>query len=142
MSNPLVLMDAGPLAALIDRRDRFHQWARQLTETLPTPCVTSESVVSEAAHILRRGGVPTEHLFNLLERQSVLVAFNFQDESKAIATMIAKYADVPMSVADATLVRLSEIHDASLVFTIDSDFRIYRKHGRWQIPLIIPDGIR
>ena len=44
-----------------------------------------------------------------------------------------------MSLADATLVRLAELHDNAAVFTLDSDFRIYRKHGRRQIPLIIPE---
>ncbi len=52
--------------------------------------------------------------------------------------MIRKYKDLPMSLADASLVRLAERHSGSSVFTLDSHFRIYRKHGRQQIPVIMP----
>jgi predicted nucleic acid-binding protein len=56
-----------------------------------------------------------------------------------VAKLVSRYIDVPMSLADACLVRLAEQDDASAVMTLDSDFRIYRKNGRQIIPTIMPD---
>jgi predicted nucleic acid-binding protein len=61
---------------------------------------------------------------------------------EAVATQMAKHRDVPMSLADACLVRMSELHDRARVFTLDSDFKRYRRHGRQAIPLIIPGPTR
>ena len=59
-------------------------------------------------------------------------------ERQALWKLIRKYEDLPMSLADACLVRLAELHPAARVFTLDSHFRVYRKNGRQQIPVIIP----
>ena len=67
------------------------------------------------------------------------VAFNLEDEKHAVRRLLEKYADVPMSFADACLVRMTELYPDSTVFTTDSDFKIYRKHGRQPIPLIFPE---
>ncbi|MEQ1752344.1 MAG: hypothetical protein ABL974_23185 [Prosthecobacter sp.] len=66
------------------------------------------------------------------------MAFDFMTEATAIRTLIHRYRSVPMSLADACLVRLSEKHENCGVFTVDSDFNIYRRHGRKTIPLLAP----
>jgi predicted nucleic acid-binding protein len=53
-----------------------------------------------------------------------------------------KYRDVPMSLADACLVRMSEVYSNGTVFTLDSDFRVYRRNGRQAIPLLSPGSVR
>ena len=58
-----------------------------------------------------------------------------------IATPMRRYRNVPMSLADACLVRLSEVRRQSTVFTLDSEFRIYRRHGRLTIPTLMPAGV-
>ncbi len=63
---------------------------------------------------------------------------DLDDHSQAVAALIAKYQDVPMSLADACLVRMAEVHDRHVVFTLDSDFSIYRKHGRSPIAVLVP----
>lgn len=68
-----------------------------------------------------------------------LIAFSYEEEKPAIRKMLEKYADVPMSFADACLVRMSELYPDSVVFTLDSDFKIYRRNGRQPIPLIFPE---
>lgn len=67
------------------------------------------------------------------------VAFAFEDEKQSVKRLLEKYADVPMSFADACLVRMSELYPDSAVFTTDNDFTIYRRNGRQQIPLIFPE---
>ncbi|MND09493.1 hypothetical protein D3C83_328720 [compost metagenome] len=57
-----------------------------------------------------------------------------------MARLVAKYREIPMAVADACLVRMAELRTDARVFTIDSDFKIYRRHGRQAIPLIFPEG--
>lgn len=70
----------------------------------------------------------------------VAVEFDLNAESGTVAELVAQYASVPMSLADACLVRMAEQHAGSQILTIDSDFRIYRMHRRRSIPLLMPHG--
>ncbi len=74
----------------------------------------------------------------MLLRRAVALSFRLDEHLKEVHQLRAKYADVPMSVADASLVRMAEQLSRSAVLTLDEDFRIYRKHGRRVIPLILP----
>ena len=74
--------------------------------------------------------------------QGVLsVTFNVPAEIDRLLKLQQTYRNVPMSLADACLVRMSELHSSSRVFTIDSDFHIYRRHGRQMIPVLTPPGV-
>jgi len=77
-------------------------------------------------------------VLELLESGLVRVAFHLEEEISAVRKLVTRYQSVPMALADASLVRMSELRSQSSVLTCDSDFRIYRKHGRMIIPLIIP----
>jgi len=68
-----------------------------------------------------------------------VVTFSYEDQKVFIGRLLKKYADVPISFADACLVRMAELHPDSAVFTLDSDFKIYRRNGRQAIPLIFPE---
>jgi predicted nucleic acid-binding protein len=137
MGNPVIL-DTGPLVAFIDREDAFHRWASAQLRSLEPPFLTCEAVISESLFLLRhtRNGVPT--LWNLLQEDLIRVAFDLDDHLAPVARLIAKYQEVPMSLADACLVRMSELHATARVFTLDADFRLYRRNGRQTIPLIYP----
>jgi uncharacterized protein len=78
-------------------------------------------------------------LLALLERELVIPAFNLAGELPAVSELMRRYENVPMSLADACLVRMAESDRDPAVLTLDSDFRIYRKHRREIIPLIFPD---
>ena len=133
-------MDAGPLVALLDRRDRFHEWATsQLTACRP-PLWTCEAVVAEAAHLLRRIH-GQETLLELLRRGVVAVFLRLSDEVVRVQKLMTRYDDVPMSLADACLVRMAELNEDDAVMTLDDDFRIYRKNGRQVIPAIMPGEV-
>jgi len=74
-----------------------------------------------------------------LERGVIRIGLTVQQEQADLRALMHRYRNRPMSLADACLVRLSEIHAASEVFTLDSDFRIYRRHGNKVIPVLTPD---
>jgi predicted nucleic acid-binding protein len=74
----------------------------------------------------------------LLQRRAVLVNFDFNDDMESVLKLLQKYADVPMSLADACLVRMTEILSDPIVLTTDSDFRVYRRHSRQVIPCVMP----
>jgi len=77
-------------------------------------------------------------ILGLVREGHVQVPFRLQDEAAAVAELLARYASVPMSLADGCIVRMAEQIEGSMVFTLDSDFRIYRMHGRRVIPTIMP----
>ena len=85
----------------------------------------------------KQGG--KDDVLKMLTSGVLQIDFSLADEVSAVKTLMKKYADVPMSLADACLVRMSEIIDGSAVFTLDGDFHIYRKNGKSKISLIIPE---
>ena len=101
--------------------------------------LTCEPVLTEAAFLLKREGHDADPIFELLARGVIRVALDLQAELEDIRALMHRYRNRPMSLADACLVRLSELHANAEVFTLDSDFRIYRRHGNKVIPVLIPD---
>jgi predicted nucleic acid-binding protein len=138
MKNP-VIVDAGPLVALLDRRERHHAWAHQQFKLIESPAITCESVITEAYYLVRESDRATEALMQLLLRGHLTFLFRLADELPAIERLLKRYASVPMSLADACLVRMSEQFAESPILTLDRDFRVYRKHGRTVIPTLMPE---
>ncbi len=136
---PVTLIDAGPLTALLNPNDERHSWARETIDPLTGPLLTSEPVLTESLHLLRRDGCDADELFALTEAGLVSIGLRFDDEQTALRELMRRYRNVPMSLADATLVRLSELHRVSQIFTLDADFRIYRRHGNKVIPVLMPE---
>jgi predicted nucleic acid-binding protein len=130
------LVDAGFLVALLSRRDGNHRWAAAQAPRLPPPWMTCEAVLSEASHLL--GGHGTGSLASLLRRGALVCGYRFADDMDAVLKLLEKYADVPMSFADACLVRMTETLNDPVLLTTDADFRIYRRHGRQTIPCVLP----
>ncbi len=136
MAAKSVLVDAGFLIALLSRRDRHHDWAAVQVQALPQPWLTCDAVLSESFHLLGPAGRPG--LDQLIRRGVVMSRFSFQDELKRVLDLMRKYRSVPMSLADACMVRMAEILADSLLVTTDGDFRVYRRHGRQVIPALMP----
>lgn len=67
-----------------------------------------------------------------------MVSFVLADQLEPVLRLIQKYGDVPMSLAEASLVRMTEILPDPILLTIDQDFRIYRRHGRGEVPCVTP----
>ncbi|HUF41764.1 MAG TPA: PIN domain-containing protein [Verrucomicrobiae bacterium] len=131
-----LLVDSGFLVALLSDRDAHHRWAvTQATRHVP-PWRTCEPVLSETFHLLGTRGTPA--LSALLQRRSVVANFDLNDDLDAVLKLLQKYMSVPMSLADACLVRMTETLSDPLLLTTDSDFRIYRRHSRQIVPCVMP----
>lgn len=138
MAKPII-SDSGVLVALIDKRERFHLWTAEKTQNLNPPFITCEAVISETCFLLRNIHKGKEAILSMIEDEILRIDFSLSSEISVIKSLMKKYENVPMSLADACLVRMSELTDDSIVFTLDSDFHIYRKSGRKKIDLIIPE---
>jgi len=64
--------------------------------------------------------------------------FKLEEEASTVSWLLQRYANVPMSLADACLVRMTEQHDGAVLLTFDSDFKVYRRHRRQVIPTMMP----
>jgi predicted nucleic acid-binding protein len=136
-----VLLDTGPLIALIDRNDRHHVWVvAQFDQILP-PLLTCEAVLTEACYLAPRVGRSVDEPLLLLERGVLRLDFDLGDSFRQVSSLMRRYANVPMALADACLVRMSELVADSVLLTLDSDFRIYRRHKRQKIPVLMPARI-
>lgn len=131
-----VLVDAGFIVALLSRRDTHHRWAAAQAERLSPPWSTCEAAVSEAYHLLGARGSPA--LGALLRRQALIVSFRLSADLEPVLRFMQKYAQTPMSLADACLLRMTETLAGAVLLTTDTDFRIYRRHGRQAVPALLP----
>ncbi len=96
-------------------------------------------MLTEAAFLLTRDGFDADELFALTDAGVITVGIEFNRERAALRSLMRKYRGVPMSLADATLVRLTELHRDGRVLTFDGHFRIYRHHGHKTIPVLMPE---
>lgn len=139
MTRGPVLLDTGPLVSFLASGLRHHLWTVEQWKRLRAPLLTCEPVLTEAAFLLTREGRDADAIFELLERGVIRIAISVQEEQADLRALMHRYRSRPMSLADACLVRLSEIHNSGEIFTLDSDFRIYRRHGNKVIPVRMPD---
>lgn len=135
-----VLVDTGPLVAFLNRHDQFHAWVRDQFGAIEPPLLTCEAVLTESCSLLGRLRGGPEALMKLLSAGALAVPFQLHQETAPVAKLLRKYADVPIALADACLVRMAELVAESAVLTLDQDFRIYSKLGRQVIPTILPPG--
>jgi predicted nucleic acid-binding protein len=133
-----VLVDAGFLVALLSSSDTHHQWAATQAPGFPPPWSTCEAVLSEAYHLLGARGAPS--LSALLRRRALVVAFELAKNVEPVTKLLVKYSNIPMSLADACLVRMTETLADPILLTTDHDFRVYRRHSRQIVPCLTPEG--
>jgi uncharacterized protein len=131
-----VLADAGFLVALLSQRDANHGWAAAQAELYPPPWSTCDAALSEAFHLLGARGRPA--LSALLSRRAVIPAFGLREDLERPLKLMDKYANVPMSLADACLVRMTETLADPILLSTDTDFAIYRRHSRHAVPCVLP----
>lgn len=134
----LIVVDAGPLVALLDATEREHRRIAQAVKGLPGPFVTAEPALAEACFLLRHVKDGPLTVLRLVRDGLVRVGLAVEPEAVALEALMTKYADVPMSLADACLVRLAELNASARVLTFDSDFHVYRRHRNRRIELVAP----
>ena len=132
------IVDTGPLVALFDRAERHHGWVAERFKQLDAPLLVCEPVLAEAMYLLARYPKAQDTVLELIQNGALSVAFRLDQHIGALRKLLEKFRDTPMSLADACIVLMSEIHDRHAVLTLDSDFLVYRKHGRAPLLLIHP----
>ena len=133
-----VILDTGPLVALLNRGDRHHQWARDQWGQMTPPLFTCEAVLAEACFLVRRLAGGQAAVLELVRRGILDVSFCLNEEADTLFRLLEKYRNLPISLADACMVRMAERHPKGVVFTLDNDFSIYRKNHRQVIPTLMP----
>ena len=134
-----VILDTGPLVALLNSRDRHHGWAVDQWSRIAPPLMTCEAVLAEACFLVQPFTGGQNAVLDLVRRSALDASFRLAEEAGSVSRLLKKYRDVPMSLADGCLVRMAELDDEGVVLTLDSDFRVYRKNGRQVIPTLSPD---
>jgi predicted nucleic acid-binding protein len=132
-----VLLDTGPLVAYLYPRDAYHGWVVEQFSSLDRAFVTCEPVITEACFLLARNRLSPTHVLATIERGVVQVDFQLAEETAILRQSMERYDNVPMSLADACLVRLAEITEFPIC-TLDADFEIYRTRRGRALSLISP----
>lgn len=133
---PQVLLDTGPLVAFVNQRDRYHDWAKQTWNQIDTPLLTCEAVITEACFLLQSTYPGRQTVLAMIEDEIVQIPFQLSQEVIRVKELLIRYQSVPMSLADACLVRMAELYSDFSVLTLDSDFSIYRKNRDRPIAMI------
>ncbi len=126
----MILVDAGPLVAIVHGSDAFHEPCSDVFRSLKRPPLVVWPAVTEAMHLLNFSWKAQDALWELLENGSVLLAQLTPADIPRMRQLVSQYRDLPMDLADAALVCVAERERISRVFTLDrKDFRIYRPRG-------------
>ena len=133
-----IIVDTGPLVAYVQEDEQHSDWTRETFDRLEPPFLTCEPVLTEACFLIERGGGNPDDLLDLIERGLIQIRIEIGEEITRLRALMRRYRDLPMSLADACLVRLAERVDSCRVVTFDGHFRIYRRHQRRPIPVLMP----
>jgi uncharacterized protein len=117
-----VVIDTGPLIAYLNPNDTHHAWAIEALSSSNLPLLSCEAVIAEAYFLLRRDHLGSDAIMRLLEEEIIQISFSLKDEIAPLRALMNRYRSVPMSLADACLVRMSELNQDVKILTLDSDF--------------------
>src|SRR5262245_32179433 len=134
----LEVVDTGPLVVFLDGAKRHHDCVAKCIEELEAPLLVCEPVLAEAMYLLSHYSKAQDALFELLQNGALSIGFRIAEHIDRLHQLLRQYRDTPMSLADACIVRMAEIHERHAVLTLDSDFSVYRKHGRIPLTLVHP----
>jgi predicted nucleic acid-binding protein len=129
------ILDAGPLIAVLNRDDRHHRWARETLARLGPPFHSCAEAIAEAAALT---GEPAA-IVEMIRSGEIILSFALSDQAASVLALLQKYADRRIDLADACIVRMTEIVRDCRVITVDrADFSVYRRNGRDLIPILAP----
>ena len=129
------ILDAGPLIAALNRDDRFHQWARDAITRIGPPFYSCAEAMAEAAAITGQPAAVVE----MIQAGEIVLRFDLADQAASVLALLKKYAERNIDLADACIVRMTELTRDCRVVTVDrADFSVYRRNGRDLIPIIAP----
>jgi len=134
----VTICDASALIALINQGDDNHNRCVNALSTLPAPLVTTWSCFTEAMYLLGRygGWLAQQELWSYVVDQILVLHVNDQQEQERMRLLMQQYRDIPMDLADASLVVTAETLNRKQVFTLDRDFQIYRFRGNQSFEVV------
>jgi predicted nucleic acid-binding protein len=122
----MVLLDTGPIVAVLNRRERHHEESAELIMTTPGSLITCEAVIAEACHLVDHRPAAVADILNEISDGEYHLIYSLEERAKHVAKLMRKYADIPMDLADACLVDMATVCNTGRILTLDRDFRIYR----------------
>lgn len=137
----MILVDAGPLVALISASDNHHSSCRAALEGINEPIATVWPAFTEAMYLLRSSWRAQRALWEMIERGTIDLHYLNIDDARRMRELMEKYRDLPMDLADAALVRVAEREKIRRIFTLDRDFSVYRLAGIGRFS-IVPAKLR
>ena len=137
-----ILVDTGPIVSVLNAGDEHRRWALEVFGSLEPPLYTCEAVLSECQFLLEDRGANPLIVLEWVQQGILKLDFSPGTEIGRLLALQRSYRNLPMDFADACLVRMTEIHPRSRILTTNSHFKIFRRNGRQQIPLLAPPGLR
>ena len=134
-----LLVDTGILVSAVVPRDQWAGWTAKTMESVYGPFYTCEAVLTETWFLLHKYSYAWQSIAQWIERGHLQIQFPMKDHSSSVLRLIEKYKNLPMSIADASLVAMVENDLGDRVFTLDKHFRLYRHSGRRVTPVLMPD---
>ncbi|MFZ5996326.1 MAG: type II toxin-antitoxin system VapC family toxin [Nitrospirota bacterium] len=135
----MILIDTGPIVALFDKGDNYHKACLELLRTLKGPLITTMPVLTEAFYLLGFSWQVQEALWEFIGQEGLRIYNLNNDLFMRCRDLMKQYRDLPMDLADATLVAVAEAENSNTVFTLDQkDFKIYRTKHKKQFKLVPP----
>ena len=131
------ILDAGPLIAALNRQDEHHRWACETLTRFGPPFYSCPEAMAEAAAMTGQSAAIVE----MIQSEEIILAFDLSEQTAGVLSLLKKYSDRDMDLADACIVRMTELMRDCRVLTLDrADFAVYRRNGRDLIPLVAPPG--
>ena len=130
------IADSGLIIAALDKGDNYHVWAKKVLETEAPPWLVCEAVLAEICASIGTA----EPVLQMLQLGDLEIKFSLENNTPEVLALIRKYRDQRMDLADACVVRMNEVLEGSIVYTVDkTDFSIYRRNSRQRIHCVFPD---
>ena len=125
-----IIVDAGPLIALFDKDDKYHNSVLKFLKTFDGQLITSWPVITEVTHLLSFNVNVQIDFLEWLKREAVAIINLENIHLERIIQLSKKYSDVPMDLADSSLIVIAELTNITDIITIDSDYYIYKTKNK------------
>lgn len=133
-----ILVDSGPLVAFLASSEKYHRWVLEQLSELKGTLITTESVLSEVVFLMKSNPLALRAIQQMIEQNLLIIAPTLSQFPHECFNVLLKYTDLPASVADISLVAMYETSNNSIIFTLDSDFLIYKNKSGEPLKLIAP----
>jgi hypothetical protein len=122
----MIAVDTGPIVALFDKNDDKHHICVEAFKVIREPLITTWPVITEAFHLLGFSHTVQDNLWEFIERGTVLIYALDKTFVQTCRELMRKYHDLPMDLADASLVAVADAENIRTIFTLDKDFKVYK----------------